>query len=103
MRSGQEATMAETSSAVGLFWATWSWLLFAVALVVLVAVAVAWWRGRRAAREADGEHAQALAHLQNELNQRQAALAQKEADNQAAVARLDAEVTATRSALVVRG
>ncbi|HEY3082272.1 MAG TPA: hypothetical protein VGM69_20495 [Chloroflexota bacterium] len=95
--------MAETSSAVGLFWATWSWLLFAVALVVLVAVAVAWWRGRRASREADGEHAQALAHLQNELNQRQAALAQKDQDYQAAVARLEAELTATHSALVVRG
>ncbi|HEV8636275.1 MAG TPA: hypothetical protein VG370_18795 [Chloroflexota bacterium] len=94
--------MAEALSAVGLVWATWSWLLLVVALAALVAVAVGWWRGRRASRAADTEHAQAVAHLQNELNQRQATLAQGDANHREAIARLEAELTATRSALVVR-
>src|SRR5262245_6229472 len=50
-----EAWMDETLAAVARFWATWSWLLFVCALAVLVAVGLAWWRGRRAARAAETE------------------------------------------------
>jgi hypothetical protein len=95
--------MAEAVSAVGLFWATWSWLLFVVVLVALVAVGVDWRRRRAAAGVAETEHAQAIARLQNELNDRQAALARSDQTNQEALARLEAELAATRSALVVRG
>jgi hypothetical protein len=94
--------MDETLAAVALFWATWSWLLFVVALAVLVAVGVAWWRGRRAARAAETEHARAVARLQNELSERQAALARTDDTHQAAVARLEAQEAAARGALVQR-
>src|SRR5919204_4548926 len=95
--------MAEALSAVGFFWATWSWLLFVVVLVALVAVGVDWWRRRAAAGVAETEHARAVAGLQNELNEQRAALDRSDQTNQEALARLAAELAATRNALVVRG
>jgi hypothetical protein len=94
--------MSETLSAVALFWATWSWLLFVVALAALVVVGVAWWRGRRASRAAETEHARAVAHLRNQLNECETAIARKDETHEAAHARLDAQGAAARSALVLR-